>query len=124
MNTQKPKIDLHLYIMKLVDEWEEDRRLYPEHNMRSAYAVTEPLWGMDASCGTLAWDMSESESSPLAIADGIQFVITNFHGGCLWQELGEYLNSRSPQWFERMELQTFAEIMESAMVEGGVIDDE
>ena len=124
MKTEKHRIDPHLYIMRLVEEWEDSRRLYPEHNMRSAYAITAPLWGSDASCGTLAWDMVESKSSPIAIADGIKFVITNFHGSSLWQELEEFLNTRSANWFEHMELRAFKELLECAIMEGCIADDE
>lgn len=111
------RVDLHAFIIRLVDDWNRDRAEDPG-TMRSAVRVTKTIWAAEETTSAFLND----DANSLTIADVLKHQAIEFFGGHQWREMEEYINRLPQQQREQMNLQEFTAIFYDVLRDFGTPD--
>ena len=114
----KSRVQLHYFIMKLVDQWNRDRDQDPQ-GIPTAAEVTKTIWAAEeVNC---MFEVNE-KSNALTIADAIETAGVECFGGQQWTEMEDYINRLSPEEREQINLQEFTGIFYDVLRDFGSPD--
>lgn len=113
------RIQLHSFIMNLVEGWNRDRAQNPE-GVPSATEVTRTIW--DAEETNRLAVVSDSANS-LTLADLLKEQAIEYFGDHQWREMEDYINHLSRKQRHEMNLREFVGIFHAVLRDFGAPDD-
>jgi hypothetical protein len=120
MQPQVPtRIQLHSFIMKLVEDWNRNRAQNPE-GVPSATEVTRTIWDAEET-NRLA--VVPDSANSLTLADLLKEQAIEYSGGHQWREMEDYINHLSRKHRDEMNLREFVGIFNDVLRDFGVPDD-
>jgi len=110
-------IKLHSFIMKLVEQWNQDGGEDAD-GMPTAAEVTRTIWNAEETIGA---DVPKNANS-FTIANVLEAQAKEYFGSARWEEMEHYINRLMPREREGINLQDFTDIFYDVLRDFGAPD--